>query len=73
MLLVDGAHQSRGRRQHLVDKDEDRLLGRKLDPLADDVDELTDRQVRGDKVFLLIDGSNIRLLDLLADNLFERR
>jgi len=73
VLLVDRAHQSRGRWQHLVDEDEDRLLGRKLDPLADNVDELTDCQVRGDQVFFLIDGSDIRLLDLLADNLFERR
>jgi len=68
VLLIDRAHQSRGRWQHLVDEDEDRLLWRKLDPLADDVDELTDRQVRGDQVFFLIDGSDIRLLDLLADN-----
>lgn len=30
---------------HLVDEDEDGLLGRELDPFADDVDELADRQV----------------------------
>lgn len=69
MLLVYRAHQSGGRWQHLVDEDEDGLLRGQLDPLADHVDELADRQVGGDEVFLLIDGSDVRLLDLLADDL----
>ena len=45
MFLVDAAHKGCGGRQNLVDKDEDGLLGRKLDALADDVAELADRQV----------------------------
>ena len=59
MLLVNGAHQGRGRRQDLVDEDEDGLFGRELDALADDVDELADGQVGGDQILLLVDGRNV--------------
>lgn len=69
MLLVDGAHERGGRRQHLVDEDEDCLLRRQLDALADDVDELADGQVGGDQVLLLVDGRDVGFLDLLADDL----
>ena len=72
MLLVDAAHQRGGGRQDLVDEDEDGLLGRQLDALADDVDELADGQVRGDEVLLLVDGRDVALLDLFADNLCSR-
>lgn len=72
MLLVDGGHERGGRRQDLVDEDEDGLLGRELDALADDVDELAHREVGGDQVLLLVDGRNVRLLYLLADDLYER-
>ena len=68
VLLVDGAHQSSGRWQDLVDEDEDGLLGRQLDALPDDIDELTNGEVGRHEVLLLVDGSNIRLLDLLADD-----
>ena len=69
MLLVYRAHQLGSGRQHLVDEDEDGLLRRQLDPLTDHIDELTDRQVRGDEVFLLVDDRDVRFLDLLADDL----
>ena len=69
MLLVYRAHESCGRRQDLIDEDEDGLLRRELDPLTDNVHELTDRQIRGDQVLLLVDGCNVRLLDLFADDL----
>jgi hypothetical protein len=69
VLLVYGAHQRGGGRQHLVDEDEDGLLRRQLDALADDVDELADGQVGGDEVLLLVDGGDVRLFDLLADDL----
>jgi hypothetical protein len=69
VLLVYRAHQSGSRRQDLIDEDEDGLLRRQLNALADHVDELTDCQVGRDKVLLLVDGRNVRLLDLLADNL----
>lgn len=69
VLLVDGGHQSGGRRQQLVDEDEDGLVGGQLDALADDVDELADGQVGGDQVLLLVDGGDVAFLDLLADDL----
>lgn len=69
MLLVDGAHQRRCGWQDLIDEDEDGLLGRELDALPDHIDELANRQVCGDQVLFLVDGRNVRLLDLLADNL----
>ena len=72
VLLVDAAHKRGGGGQDLVDEDEDGLLGRQLDALADDVDELADGQVGGDQVLLLVDGGDITLLDLLADDLFSR-
>ena len=45
VLLVDAAHERGGGRQDLVDEDEDGLFRRELDALADDVDELPNRQV----------------------------
>ena len=45
MLLVDGTHEGCCWREHLIDEDEDSLLGRELDPLADDIDELPDSEV----------------------------
>lgn len=72
VLLVDGGHERGGRRQDLVDEDEDGLLGRELDALADHVDELADGEVGGDQVLLLVDGRDVRLLHLLADDLYGR-
>jgi hypothetical protein len=69
VLLVYRAHESGGGRQDLIDEDEDGLLGRQLNALADHVDELADGEVGGDQVLLLVDGCNVRLLDLLADDL----
>lgn len=69
MLLVYRGHQGGGRGKDLVDEDEDGLLGRKLNPLADHVDKLAYGEICGDEVLLLVDGRDIRLLDLLANNL----
>ena len=69
VLLVDAAHQRGGGRQHLIDEDEDGLLRREFDALTDDVDELADGEICGDQVFLLVDGRNVALLDLFADDL----
>ena len=68
VLLIDAAHEGSSRGKDLVDKDEDGLLGGELDSLADNVDELAYGQVGWDQIFLLIDGSDITLLDLLADH-----
>jgi len=69
VLLVDAAHESGGWWQNLIDEDEDGLLWRQLDALADNVDELANGEICWDQVLLLIDGCDIRLLDLLADDL----
>ena len=68
MLLVDGAHEGGRRREDLIHEDEDGLLWRQFDAFADYVDELANGEIGRDKVLLLIDGSNVRLLDLLADD-----
>lgn len=73
MLFVDGAHESGSWRQHLVDEDENGLLGRELDSLADDVDELAYGEICWDEVLLLVDGRDVRLFDLLANDLGARR
>jgi len=70
VFLVDAAHEGGRWGKHLIDEDEDGLLGGELDSLADDVDELTDGQIGGDKVLLLVDGRDVTLLDLFANNLF---
>lgn len=71
MLLVNAAHEGSRGRQNLVDEDEDGLLGRQLDALADHIDELADGEICGHQILLLVDGSDIRLLDLFANNLQE--
>jgi len=68
VLLIDTRHQSSGRRQDFINKDEDGLLRRQLDALSDYIDELTDGQVSRDQVLLLVDGRNVGFLDLLADD-----
>ena len=69
VLFVDAAHESGSRWQNLIDEDEDGLLRRELDALANNVDELADGEICGDEVLLLVDGGDVRLLYLLADDL----
>ena len=71
VLLVDAAHERSSGRQDLVDEDEDGLLGGQLDPLADHVDELAYGEICGNEVLLLIDGSDVALFHLLADDLWS--
>jgi len=68
VLFVNGRHQRGGRWEHLVDEDEDGLLGGELDALADYVDELAYGEVGWDQVLLLVDRGDVGLLDLLADD-----
>jgi hypothetical protein len=68
MLFVNGRHQRSGGWQHLVDEDEDGLLGGELDALADDIDELAHGEVRGYQILLFVDRRDVGLLDLLADD-----
>ena len=73
VLLIDAAHKGSRGRQDLIDEDENSLLRGELDALADDVDELADSQVGGDKVLLLVDGGNVALFDLLANDLRRKQ
>lgn len=72
VLFVDAAHESSSGRKDLVDEDEDCLFGAELDTLANNIYELANGEICGDEVFLLIDGSDIRLLYLLADDLSRK-
>lgn len=69
MFFVNAAHQCCCWRQDLIDEDKDGLLGRELDALADDVNELTDGEICWHKVLFLVDSRDVRFLNLLADDL----
>ena len=69
VLLVNGAHERSCRWQDLIDEDKDGFLGRELDALADNIDKLTDSEIGGYQVFFLVDSSNVRFLNLLANHL----
>ena len=45
MLLVDTAHECSSRWKDFINENEDGLLRRELDALADDVDKLSDGEV----------------------------
>jgi len=68
MLVPDAAHQCCSGRQYLVDENEDGLFWRELDTFANDVHKLSDSQVCGNEILLLVDGRDIGFLDLLADD-----
>lgn len=72
MLVVDTAHERSSRWQDLINEDEDGLFRAKLDALSDDIYKLTDGQVGGDEILLLIDGGDVGFLDLFADDLHIR-
>lgn len=71
MLFVDAAHDGSCRGKHLIHEDEDGLLRRKLDTLADHIDELADCEVCRHQILLLVDGCDVRLLNLFANNLVQ--
>jgi hypothetical protein len=71
VLFIDAAHEGSGRREDLIDEDEDCFLGAELDTLANNIDELAKGEICRDEVLLLIDGSDIGLLYLLADDLLK--
>lgn len=71
VLLVDGAHQRSSWGKDLVDEDEDGLLRAELDALANHVDELAHGEICWNEILLLVDSSDVGLLDLLADDLYS--
>ena len=68
MLLVDVRHLHCSRREFVVDENEYRRIRSELDALADDVNELTDRQVRRHQVIVLVDVCNRSLVALFGDD-----
>jgi len=68
VLLVDAAHQRGCWGKDLIDEDEDGLLRGQLNTLADNINELPDRQVRWHQILLFIDGGDVALLYLFADD-----
>lgn len=72
VFFVDATHERSCGWQDFVHEDENGLLRRKLDALADDVNELPDSEVGWYEIFLLVDGRDIRFLDFLANHLFTR-
>lgn len=69
VLFIDATHKRSCRRQNLVDEDENGLLRWEFDALADNVDKLADGEICRYQVLLLVDGGDVRFLDLLADDL----
>ncbi len=69
MLFVDAAHEGSSRGEDLINEDEDGFLGRQLDALSDDVDELAYGKICRYEVLLLINSSDVGLFYLLADDL----
>jgi hypothetical protein len=59
VLVKDGTHEGCIGRDVAVHKDEDGLLSRELDTLANDIHKLSDSQVRGDEIFLLVNVGHI--------------
>lgn len=59
VLFVDGAHERGSRWQHFIDENEDGLLWRKLDALADHIDKLAHCKIRRHQILLLVYGRNI--------------
>jgi len=68
VLFIDAAHEGSSRWQDFIDEDKDSLLRGELYAFANHIDELANGEIGGNEVLLLVDGSNIRLLDLLADD-----
>lgn len=69
MFFVYGRDQCSSRGEHVVHEDEDGLFRGQLDPLADDIDKLSDCEVGRYEVFLLVDVRDIALVRLLDDYL----
>lgn len=68
MLLIESSHGGAGRGDDVVDKEEEGILGSEVDALADEEVELSDSEIRGDEVLLLVQVSNARLGRLLHNH-----
>ena len=59
MLFINATHESSSWWKDFIDEDEDSLLWRQFDALADDIYELTDGEICWNEIFLLVDGSDV--------------
>ena len=66
--LIECSHGGRGGGECVVDEEEECVLRPQADPLPDEEVELSDRQVRGDQVLLLVQVAQPRLRGLLHDD-----
>ena len=69
MFLINRTHESCSRRKNFIDENEYCFFRSKFDAFTNDVAELSDRQVRWNEIFLLIDYRNIRFLNFLTNYL----
>lgn len=65
MFLVERSHGRAGRRDYVIYEEEQRILGAKMDSLADQEVELTDGEVRGYQELLLVQVADFRFRRLL--------
>jgi len=73
VLVVDAAHKSCRGRKHLIDEDENSLLWRQLDALANHIHKLADGEICGHQVLLLVDRGDVRFLNLFANDLSKKQ
>ena len=67
--LIQRSHGGTRRRNHVVDEEEEGVLGAQLNALSDEKVELANRQVGWNQVLLLVQISNPCLRCLLDDDL----
>jgi hypothetical protein len=60
IYLVQRSHGSTGRRNDIVDKEEERVLRAQVNPLSNQEVELANSQIRGNQVLLLVKVSDAR-------------
>ena len=69
VFLVQGSHGSRGWWNHIVNEEKEGILWSQMDPLSDQEVELSNSQVRGNQVLLLVQVSNPCFGSLFNDHL----
>ena len=69
MHLIKGSHGGRSWWNGIVDEEKEGFLGSQMNSLPDEEVELTNCQVRGYQVLLLVQLTNVSLGSLLYDHL----
>ena len=68
LFLVDSAHECCVGRYGIAAEEEECFLGSEFDALANDVMELSDGEVAGNEIFLLVDLGHFGAVGLFADD-----